>query len=235
MASSSPSRTSKETIMARVAKSVNNIQVFRGSRPKMDVFSANSGIGCCDPGLLPEYDKLAERTRFDNALAHSNPTGANDKYRFPSGNGFDSDRAAIINHINTVGVGATISVLAVPTYAFVTGIGVHVEAEEPGLTFNIITRNGLALPNDSVIQVAAAAGALPCEVTRTQSAGSLAGFGALGTDLFRDIFAREANGSFALEADEIILQVATIPVDPVVGLFDITVALSYDVIHRAEQ
>lgn len=221
--------------MARVAKSADNIQVFRGSKPKMDVFAANSGIGCCDPGLDPAYDKLAERTRFDNALAHSNPTGANDKYRFPGGNGFDSDRAAILAHINAVGVGAEISVIAIPTYAFLTGVGLHIAAEEPGLTFNLVTRNGLGLPASQVIQVAAAAGALPCEITRTQTVGSLTGFGALGTDLFRDIFARDGDGEFALEADELILVVATMPVDPVVGLFDITVAASYDVIHRAEQ
>lgn len=223
--------------MARVAKDADNIQVFRGSLPKPDVFALNSGAGCCGSGLDPAYDKLAERTRFDNALAHSNPLGANDKFRFPGGNGFESYRNEILAHINAVGVGAQISVLAIPTYAFVFGVGVHVAAEEAGLTFNLITRNGLALPDDVLIQVAAAAGAEPCTITRTQTVGSLAGFGALGTDLFRDIFALETGGEgFALEADELILEVATMPASGiVVGTFDLTVAANYHVIHRAEQ
>lgn len=224
--------------MARTAKAANNIQVFRGSLPQPDVFSANSDAGCCsNPGLNPAYDKLAERTRYDNALAHSNPLGANDKYRVPTGFGFNGDSRAIIDHINAEGVGATISVLAIPTYAFVSGVGIHIAAEEAGLTFDLITRNGLVLPGDAVIQVAAEAGATSCEITRTQSVGDYLAFGALGTSLFIDIFGYEGGGgSFALEADELILRVASMPASGIVsGLFDITVSTNYEVIHRAEQ
>lgn len=167
----------------RNPKSPNNIQVFRGSRPRLDVFTANSGVDCCDAaGYDNSYDKLADRTRFDNALAHSNPTGANDKYFFPDGSGF-SDRAQIIRHINAVGVGAEISVLAVPTYAFVTGVSIHVAAEEEGLTFNLKTRNGLELPETFLQQVNVAAGDSACNVERTLAAGSYEGFGALESDL----------------------------------------------------
>ena len=227
--------------MARVAKSPDNIQVFRGSRPKADVFALNSGAGCCDPGLDPSYDKLAERTRFDNALAHSNPTGANDKFRVPYGNGFSGDRDAIIAHINRVGVGAQISVLAIPTYAFVKGVGVHIAAEEPGLTFALITRNGLALPSDYQVSVAAAQGDGACDIVRTPDEDFGEGtafdsFGALSTNLFVDIFATSANGEFSLEADELILEVLTMPAGGIVnGTFDLTVSVNYDVIHRAEQ
>ena len=226
--------------MARTPKAANNIQVFRGTRPSEDVFSKNANSGCCGTGTQTEHDKLAGRTRFDNALAHSNPTGANDKFVVPYGDGFADARTNMINHINTFGVGAQISVLAIPTYAFVTGVGVHIAAQEAGLTFNLITRNGLVLPATAVIIVDAAAADAGCEVERTQTAGtiaSFAGFGALGTDvLFRDIFGREGQGEFSLEADELILEVATVPAGGlVVGEFDITVSVSYDVIHRAEQ
>ena len=226
--------------MARTPKAVDNIQVFRGSRPREDVFSKNANSGCCGTGTQTDHDKLAGRTRFDNALAHSNPTGANDKFVVPYGDGFADARTNMINHINTFGVGAQISVLAIPTYAFVTGVGIHIAAQEAGLTFNLITRNGLVLPATAVIIVDAAAADAGCEVERTQTAGtiaSFAGFGALGAGvLFRDIFGREGQGEFSLEADELILEVATVPAGGlVVGEFDITVSVSYDVIHRAEQ
>ena len=93
------------------------------------MFTSNAGIGCCGPVDF-DYDKLGERVRFDNGLKHLSPSGGVERYRFPGGNGFSDDRAAIINHINAVGVGAEISVIAIPTYAFVTGVGVHIESEE---------------------------------------------------------------------------------------------------------
>ena len=230
--------------MARVPKDESNLQVFRGSRPRLDVFAKNAGTGCCGTGAQVEYDKLAERVRFDNALAHSNPTGANDKFAFPQGDGFAYNSAGIIEHINTHGVGATISVLVIPTYAFVTGVGVHIAAEEPGLTFNLITRNGLVLPGTGggdgdyggeVIKVTATDGVGGCAITRTQGSGSFDGFGALGNARFIDIFGRYGQGEFSLEADEIILEVATLPASGVVtGAFELEVSVSYDVIHRAE-
>lgn len=227
--------------MARVPKAETNLQVFRGSRPRLDVFAKNAGTGCCGSGAQVDYDKLAERVRFDNALAHSNPTGANDKFAFPQGDGFAYNSAEIIEHINTHGVGATISVLVIPTYAFVTGVGVHIAAEEPGLTFNLGTRNGLGLPgvtSGGVFEVIATDGAEGCEITRTlgnNEDNPLGGFGALGNARFIDIFGRSDQGEFSLEADEIILEVATLPASGVVtGAFELEVSVSYDVIHRAE-
>ena len=222
--------------MARNPKAENNLQVFRGSRSRVDVFSQNADSGCCGSGAAVQHDKLADRVRFDNALAHSNPTGANDKFIVPYGDGFSGNRDEMIAHINANGVGAQLSVLVVPTYAFVTGVGVHIAAEEEGLTFNIETRNGLELPASQVIQVSAAAGEDGCAIERTQSEGSLEGFGALDGAEFIDIFARDGDGTFSLEADEIILTVATMPTEGIVtGAFDLTVSISYDVIHSAER
>lgn len=237
--------------MARAPKSENNIQVFNGSRPKPDVFAANAGSGCCGTGVDLLYDKLGERVRFDNGLKHLSPAGGVERYRFPAGNGFNSHKAEILAHINTVGVGATISVIAIPTYAFVTGLGIHIAAAEAGLTFDLITRNGLLLPSTGLIVTATADEDAPCGVTRTVvevtgeeggEGGSLEpleieGFGALAADeLFIDHFYRDGQGRFALEADEIILRVASVPVGGVVvGNFDLTISASYDVIYRAEQ
>lgn len=223
--------------MARNDKLSPGIQVFRGSRTRQDVFSANSGTGCCGGQGTPDYDKLAVRTRFDNALAHSNPSGANDKFNFPYGDGFADTRSDIIEAINAGGVGTHISVLAIPTYAFVTGVGVHIEADEPGLTFDLVTRNGLVLPSQNV-RVVTTDQTSACEVARAVTAGdatSFTGFGALATHSVIDIFGRDAGGQFSLEADEIALRVATMPANGVIsGSFNITVSVSYDVIHRAE-
>ena len=237
--------------MARAPKSENNIQVFNGSRPQPDVFAANAGSGCCGTGVDLLYDKLGERVRFDNGLKHLSPAGGVERYRFPAGNGFNSHKADILRHINAVGVGAEISVIAIPTYAFVTGIGIHIAAYETGLTFDLVTRNGLLFPNSGLIVTAEVDPDSPCGVTRTveevageeggegEPAGPvlIEGFGALGADeLFIDHFYRDGQGRFALEADELILRVASMPVSGVVsGLFDLTVSASYDVIYRAEQ
>lgn len=224
--------------MARNPRLDNGIQVFRGSRSRQDVFSLNAGGGCCDGVGDVTYDKLAERTRFDNGLLHSNPIGGNDKFLVPYGDGFAGTRDAIVSLINDVGVGAHISVLAIPTYAFVTGVGVHISAEEPGLTFDLVTRNGLVLPSTTVRTVTATADSA-CEVVRTVDDGDadmFEGFGALGTAAFIDIFGRNGEGEFSLEADEIALRVATMPANGIItGEFSIKVSVSYEVIHRAER
>lgn len=223
--------------MARTAKTENHLQVFLGSRNRPDVFVRNASGICCDQ-VDVSFDKLAERTRFDNALSHLNPLGANDKFRAPYGNGFDAYRKNIVDHINSHGVGAKIGVIAIPTYAFVTGVGVHVAAEETGLSFNLITRNGLVLPTAKTL-VVDATDTGDCEVTRTSTAGdasSFEGFGALDpTALFQDILGFDGSGQFALEADELILEVASLPPSgEIVGDFDITVSVNYQIVHRAE-
>lgn len=225
--------------MPRTAKSVNNIQVFRGSLPRPDVFAKNSGSGCCGVDGGPTVDRLGQRTRFDNGLAHSNPPGANDKFTVPNGNGFSGVSREILDHINAIGVGASISVLALPTYGYLVGVGIHIAAAELGLTFTLSTRNGTVLPTTSVQVVEADPGPDACDIVRTLTVGSAAsfvGFGALGNNLFVDILGRNGNGSFILEAEELILTVVTMPAGGIVnGTFDITVSTSYDVTHRAER
>lgn len=222
--------------MARAAKNVKNLQVFRGSLSRPDVFAHNSGNGCCVLPADPTYDKLGDRTRFDNSLAHSNPLGANDKFEFPGGNGFSGVSQEIVAWVNANGVGSTISVLVLPTFCRWKGVCVQIDAEEAGMTFDLITRNGAIIPNAvvDVIQVDLVDG---CTNTRTRTAGNLAsfaGFGALTTHLRTDIFGYDGNGTLCLEAEEIILRVATMPtVGVFAGTAKIKVAASYEVVKRA--
>lgn len=222
--------------MAREDKLSPGIQVFRGSRPRQDVFAANAGAGCCGSSAVVDYDKLADRTRFDNALAHTNPLGGVDRFEFPFGDGFQDTRSNIIKGINENGVGFHISVLAVPTYAFVTGVSVHIEADEPGLSFDLVTRNGLALPTKVVKEVTSEVE--DCTVTRSAEDGDASnfeGFGDLGSANAIDIFGRDGDGEFSLEADEIALKVASMPANgKVSGQFAIRVSVAYEVISRAE-
>lgn len=225
------------------AKDAENLQVFRGSHPPADVFTQDlmRGGACCPPGSVDvTYDKLARRVRFDNGLAHLNPLGGNEKFNIPFGDGLTSSKAAIVDHINKFGVGAQISVIAIPTYAFLTGLNVHVAGAETGLTFDVVTRNGLALPADYIAYVDVTGEACAPIRTLTVSTGEapidLEGIGALGTGvLFRDYFAKSCCGTFSLESDEIILEVASMPAGgSITGDFSITVAASYEVINRAE-
>lgn len=224
----------------RQPKAETNLQVFRGSKTPLSPYLKNASIGCCD-SVGVSFDKLNDVVRFDNALSHLNPTGGNEKFAFPHGSpsgAFETARNDIIEHINANGVGATISIMAIPNYAFVTGLALHIYAEEPGITFNVKTRNGLKLPTD-VVKVVKTNVTQGCDMQRSVTDGtaqSFNGVGALESNYFIDIIGRSGNGEFALEADEIMLEVATMPVGgKIEGKFGFDVAVSYDVVARAER
>ena len=220
--------------MARIDKSAKSLQVFRGSKPKADVFARTAG-DCCAPAAESTYDKLGCRVRFDNSTAHENPTGANEKFHFQKQRFPVETLADQVAHLNKQGVGGRLSIFAIPTYAFVTGVGIVVLAEEPGLTFKLVTRNGLVLPTKVGIKVDVAGDA--CCPVRTQGVGVItAPFGALATGVTEQyIFGRDADGKFSLEADEIMLEVVTMPASGVIaGTFDVIASVSYDIINRAE-
>lgn len=220
--------------MARNDKSASSLQVFRGSKPKADVFARTAG-DCCAPAAESTYDKLGCRVRFDNSTAHENPTGANEKFHFQKQRFPVETLAAQVAHLNKEGVGGQLSIFAIPTYAFVTRVGVVVLADEPGLTFRLVTRNGLVLPSATTFAVNVAGDA--CCPVRTLIAGSItAAFGQLPADVTEQyIFGSFPQGQFSLEADEIMLEVVTMPTSGVIsGEFDVIVSVSYDIINRAE-
>jgi len=220
--------------MAFNPKGAKELQVFRGSKPKADVFARTAG-DCCGPAASAEYDKLDCRVRFDNALSHLNPTGGNERFHFQKQRFPVETKESQIKWLNDNGVGAQLAVIAIPTFAFVTDVSVVVLASEPGLTFKLKTRNGLALPAVDKIKVDVAGGS--CCPTRTQGAADFASWGDLPTGVTEQyLFGRDGQGEFSLESDELIVEVVTMPTSGVIaGTFDFIVGVSYDVVNRAEQ
>lgn len=218
--------------MTIAAKSADNMQVFRGSRPAADVFAQNAGVGCCDTGSVVVHDKLAPVVHFDNALAHLNPAGANDKFRL------NRMVPGVVDHINAIKIGAQISVLAIPTGAIMRAVAVRVDAEDAGLVFELRTRNGLALPT-VIMDITAAAGAAACDpATRVAAPGLVwTGIGLLGANSQVDklgLYASDDPASYSLESDELMLVVTAMPGGGIInGDFDITVSAVYDIALRA--
>lgn len=225
--------------MAITPKSADNMQVFRGSKPAADVFAQNSGAGCCDTGAIVTHDKLAPVVHFDNALAHLNPAGANDKFRLTR------MVPGVVDHINAIGVGAQISVIAIPTGAIMRAVAVRVDGEDTGLVFELVTRNGLVLPtvaDDAVLDITVDAGAVACEPATRVSTPSVSltpweGIGPLGAHSQVDklgLYSSINPDAYSLEADELILEVTAMPGGGLInGDFDITVVAVYDIALRA--
>jgi hypothetical protein len=218
--------------MARTPKAADNMQIFRGSLARPDVFALAASEGCCPGGTQVTHDKLAQVAHFDNALSHLNPLGGNEKVTFPDTQ-WDRDRQAIIDWINEHGVGASFSVALLPTYSWFTDLSVLVLAQEAGLTFDVITRNGASLPSGQSVMVTATGST--CNVTRTQEeGGNFTGIGALAEGELHVLHIARDEGNFVLEADEVILQVATMPAGGVVtGTFRLQIGVSYHVNARA--
>lgn len=277
------------------------LQVFRGSKQPLGVFAKHAGSGCCGTSFSVGFDRLADVVHGPNSHTHLNPVSYNDKYMVPMGpvgGTLENDRDEIVSFINAVGVGAKIGIICIPNFAFVTDISVRIEAEEPGLTFNLKTRNELALPSKKVITVkttrsednvcvlerdateksAVVTGNLTsgkvtgnltsnavsgtvsdttvtATVTNTAVTGTVTdttisgkvtpdstaanafnGFGKMDDNVFIDIFGRDGDGVFTAEADEIMLEVASMPVGKkVVGNFRVVVAVNYSICDRAER
>ena len=219
------------------------LQVFRGSRLPLGVYAKHAGRICCGSAFEASYDRLADVVHGPNSHTHLRPAVYNDKYLVPQGpvgGNLENDRDAIVTFINKVGVGAKIGILCIPNYAFITDIGVHIDAEESGLTFNLITRNGLTLPSSQVIKVTTAADEdNVCALSRTEATSDTTAFnniGALDGASFIDIIGRDGNGVFTAEADEIQLEVASLPTTGrVIGNFRIMVSVNYSVVMRAER
>lgn len=220
------------------------LQVFRGSKQPLGVFAKHAGSGCCGTSFSVGFDRLADVVHGPNSHTHLNPVSYNDKYMVPMGpvgGTLENDRDEIVSFINAVGVGAKIGIICIPNFAFVTDISVRIEAEEPGLTFNLKTRNELALPSKKVITVKTTRSednvcVLERYATDSTAANAFNGFGNMDDNVFIDIFGRDGDGVFTAEADEIMLEVASMPVSKkVVGNFRVIVAVNYSICDRAER
>lgn len=223
--------------MARNPKSTNALQSFRGGRNRLGVWAKHAEGECCQPGVVLDIDRLPPTVQWENANIHTSPLGGrNPTWRF--GELQSGDKEAIIDHINAVGVGAIIELQAIPTFAFVTGVSVSTFAEEVGLAFEVITRNGTPLPADQVILVEEQDAGGCGETTRTRvtttdvggnvlDTGDLGAVGTLDGATRSYTIAVSGAGEFALEADVIALRVTSVPAGGVAGHFDLAVDLSY--------
>lgn len=258
--------------MARTAfDPTKHLQLFRGSKLPPEVHTQHAFAGCCPVTGMMVYDRLGDVVHGPNSHTHLKPTSYNDKFMVPFGpvgGSLENEKNNIVNFINAVQVGAQIGVLCIPNYAFVTDVAVKIEASEPGLTFNLKTRNGLKLPSAKVVTVTTSEDPnSPCNKVRTMTesgggnatvegtadlntgavtgtatadVGNVAafnGFGALGQDVQSiAIFGRDGQGQFAMEADEIILEVASMPTNKrITGAFRIIVSVNYTICDRAER
>lgn len=221
--------------MARVAMGAKALQVFAGGLNRLSVWAKHLNDGCCGPDVTPKIDRLNPTINPENALVHTSPYGHRDFWEFA--NGKVTDREDIIKTINTEGIGAQIELMVIPTFTLLTSVHVAVLAAEPGLAFKLVTRNGTVLPSDQLIKVTETDGGTTCgEVERVQGAADLANIPmTLGAATREHHIGVAGNGgNFALEADVLILEVISVPADPVVGFFNVHVHANYIAPGRSE-
>ena len=235
--------------MARTVMGAKALQLFRGGLNQLSLWAKHVGGACCDPVVMPKVDRLPPTVNPENANVHTNPFGHRDYWHF--GSLADSIREGIISHINANGVGAQLEVLLLPTFSLLNAVRVDVLAEETGLVFKLVTRNGTALPGTTVypdvdefpgapsgqlIKVAETEGGSGCgEVSRVQSAGAYTGIGPLGgATRTYTLGVAGHGGEFALDADVLILEVTAVPAGGVKGFIDIQVHATYTAPGRSE-
>ena len=222
--------------MARVAKDAKAKQVFKGGLNDLskNPWIQQLGNGCCEVAPAIDQDRLNATIHSENSLVHTRPMGHRDYWQFSEHD--DTTRRQIVKHLNDNGVGAILEILVVPTFAFLQSVHVVAMAEEAGLEFEVVTRNGTVLPSGQLIKVSETDGADGCgEVGRVQAAGDLAAVGLLnGASRVHTIAVSDQGGEFALEADVIQLKVKSLPAGGVKGAFDMRVHITYFAVGRSE-
>lgn len=211
--------------MAFVAKDDKTLQVFRGGFNDLtkSPWLQNIGNGCCEPGHKIDQERLPRSLHPENANVHSRPFGNRLHWWFSEHD--DTTRRNIVNHINTVGVGAKIEVITIPTFAFVHSLHTVTLAEETGLVFKLFARNGTLVPAGQKIKVSETDSGDGCgEVARVKAAADENAIGALdGASRVHNFFVADNGGEFALEADVWVLEVVSLPADGVTGAFDLLI------------
>ena len=225
--------------MARNQMGAKAIQLFRGGYNKLPLFAQFLGQGCCGLDVKPVIDRLPCTQNWENANIHTSPLGGRDTWQFSLLN--DTEKADVVAAINQGGVGTQLEILLIPTFAFLQNLRVAVLSAEPGLTFVVKTRNGTELPQGNRFEVTEAwDGECGCPVRAKTDTDWIAGEGQTIGDLGDGVvkkysYAQDtAGGRFALEADVVILEVASMPAGGVAGLFDILADLSYTSNGRSE-
>lgn len=216
-------------------KSNKSIQVFNGGLAPLGIWAKHIGPGCCVPNAKVDIDRLVPTVNPENALVHNRPAAERSFWQTSNGS---SDKRDIIKHINEVGVGAEIEIMVVPTFSFFKAVHIVVLGEEVGLTFKLKTRNGIDMPADQLIKVEEtdAGTAVGCgDVARVKGAADFDNFGAKGTASRVHLFGvADASGDFALYSDTLVLEVLTVPTEPVRGDFDLMVYGTFNTFGRSE-
>ena len=222
--------------MARVSKSEKAKQLFRGGLNDLskNPWIQQMGNGCCEVAPSIDQDRLNPTINPENANIHTRPFGNRDYWQFSEHD--DTTRANVVKWINEVGVGAQLEIMVIPTFSLLYSVQVVTMAEEAGLVFELKTRNGTVLPSGQQIKVLETDSGDGCgEVARVKSAADAASIGPLeGANRVHNLFVTGQGGEFALEADVLILEVVSLPADPVKGYFDLRVHANYVAPGRSE-
>ena len=217
--------------MARNAKPAGAVQAFRGGLPKLGVWAQHLGGDCCAPSAAVDIDRLPPTVQWENANIHTSPIGGrNPTWRFKELK--QEDQRAIIDAINAGGVGTIIEAQLIPTFSYVMAVAATVFAEETGLTFRLVTRNGTYATSANTPMVSEVDGGNGCGgVVRTLTDDDDDDnwtFGALEGDS-RRYYIDSHLRDFALEADVLGIEVVSVPAGGVVvGKFDLAIDLTYE-------
>lgn len=222
--------------MSLIPKGPKAHQLFRGGLNDLskNPWLQNIGNGCCEPSFAVDQDRLNATINPENALVHTRPFGNRDHWQF--GEHDDTTRRNIVKHLNTHGVGAQLEIIVVPTFSLLYSVHTVTLAEEAGLVFELKTRRGTALPSGQLIKVSETDSGNGCgEVSRVQAEADPANIGPLeGASRVHNLFVSDIGGEFALDADVLILEVASLPADGVKGFFDLRVHANYVAPGRSE-
>lgn len=216
-----------------------HFQSFRGGlRHLSPMLKAQLRGTCCEGDLELQKDRLPTRMRFDNGLAHENPKGANQKWILS----LAPDRREVIAHLNDYKKSATVGVLALPSYSFITALAISVGALATGFTFKLASRNGTLEAVTGTLHLVTTSGGNDCDPIREYTATENQGLdatvvtGLAAGEMRKDYIFIPDKPIFQAQADEVQMVIETFATDDVVTEknMDITIAANYDVVIRSE-
>lgn len=225
--------------LVRNPLTADNYQAFRGGYNRLSgQVEAELRGSCCEPEVIARKDRLPARMHFENALAHENPNGANQKWDFQK----YAYKSEVIRHLNDHLAGAKVGVMALPTYALVTAFGISVGTLPEGFSFKLTSRNGTLDNVTGTLYKVSLTGELcspnrALDTTANQDLASMVIPAPTGTDHVRtDYVFVPDKPIFLAQADEVTLAVETVATAGSVSQaeFDFVIGANYDVVIRAE-
>jgi len=212
----------------------NTLQMFAGGRRNLDVFARTLGKGTCDCDVIGvAQDRLVNPLQFDRGLSHLSPSGGRETFFF------GNHQQKVLNlelkaHLNRVGVGALVEIIAIPTGSVITGLSVGVYSMDDGLKFALKTRNGANLPATGQ-KFSVPKEGCPLDITAVAASATalqniIAPAAANQSEHF--VYAGYTNAVLNGNADVLVMELVTMPTSGIVTDFNIIVDLSYDTLLR---